>query len=208
MAMPKNLSENHDISTMDRLYALGQSQCGLLTAAQALAAGVARSSLEYHARPRGQLERRMRGLYRLRRFPTSDRDHLWEAYLPLGPAGAVVSHVSALRLLGLCDMTPDVVHLTLPRSERWRIAPRGACLHFAIAPLAGTRVVRVDGLPTTAPAVALAATVRQLGMNGQVELAVRRSIGRGLVSPRQLRGEWPPALLPVLDRLTRGRERR
>jgi predicted transcriptional regulator of viral defense system len=206
MEIPKNFSEKHDVSTMDRLYALGEAQCGLLTAAQAIAAGIARSSLEYHARPRGQLERRMRGLYRLRRFPISERDHLWEAYLPLAPAGAVVSHVSALTLLGLCDLTPDAVHLTLPRSERWRIAPRGARLHFAIAPLAGSQIVRIDGLPAAAPVVALPATVRQLGMNGHMELAVRRSIGRGMVTHRQLRSDWPPALLPVLDRLT-GRPR-
>jgi predicted transcriptional regulator of viral defense system len=202
MEMPKNFSENHDMSTMDRLYALGESQCGLLTAAQAVAAGVARSSLEYHARPRGQLERRTRGLYRLRRFPAGEHEHVWEVYLPLALAGAVVSHASALGLLGLCDQAPKEVHLTLPRAERWRIAPPGARLHFAIAPLVGPRVVSVGGLPAAAPEVAIAATVRELGVNGQIELAIRRSLERGLASPHRLRSEWPPALRSVLDRLT------
>jgi len=204
MRIPKDFSETHDMSsTMDRLYALGEPQCGLLTAAQAVAAGVARSTLEYHARPRGQLERRARGLYRLRRFPSSERDRIWEAYLPLALAGAVVSHASALRLLELCDDAPELIHLTLPRAERWRAAPHGVRLHFAIVPPAGARVVRVDGLPAAAPEVAIGATVRQLGLDPRVELAVGRSLQRGMVSPSLLRAEWPPALLSVLERLTR-----
>jgi predicted transcriptional regulator of viral defense system len=106
MAMPKKAGETHDTSLMARLYALAAPQCGMVTAGQAVKAGIARSSLEYHARPDGQLERCGRGLYRLRRFPPSEHSHLWRAHLPVARAGAVISHISALWLFGLYAHAP------------------------------------------------------------------------------------------------------
>ena len=63
----------NDIGVDDRLYALGESQGGYLTARQAIDAGVARSTLTYHAREGGMLQRVGRGVYRLRRRRFPDR---------------------------------------------------------------------------------------------------------------------------------------
>jgi hypothetical protein len=203
MGMPKKVGENHDTSLMARLYALAEPQCGMLTASQAIGAGIARSSLEYHARPSGQLERCGRGLYRLRRFPRSEHSHLWCAYLPLAAAGAVISHLSALWLLGLYGRAPDAVHLTLPRSERWRSAPRGVRLHFAAAPAGSRRVVVAHGLPTSAPEVAIAAAIREQGLFRELEVATSLALIGGHTSLQRLRLEWPSTLLEVLERIAR-----
>jgi predicted transcriptional regulator of viral defense system len=65
-----------DIKVEDRLYALGESQGGYLTARQAIDAGVARSTLTYHAREDRMLQRVGRGVYRMRRFPSSPHEHV------------------------------------------------------------------------------------------------------------------------------------
>jgi hypothetical protein len=203
MEMPEKVGESHDTSLMARLYAIAEPQCGMLTASQAIEAGVARSSLEYHARPSGQLERCGRGLYRLRRFPRGEHSHLWCAYLPLAAAGAVISHLSALWLLGLYGHAPDSVHLTLPRTERWRSAPRGVQLHFAAAPPADRRVVVAYGLPTSAPEVAIAAAIREQGLLRELEVAASLALIGGHTSLQRLRLEWPSTLLEVFERIAR-----
>ena len=45
------------------------------------------------------------------------------AWLAVGKQNAVVSHESALDLLDLSDVSPDRVHLTVPRSRRGLAAP-------------------------------------------------------------------------------------
>ncbi len=203
MEMPKKAGESHDISLMARLYALAEPQCGMVTASQAVKAGIARSSLEYHARPNGQLERCGRGLYRLRRFPPSEYGHLWRAYLPLASAGTVISHISALWLLGLYGRPPDFVHLTLPRSERWRSAPQGTRLHFAATPPASGRVVIAYGLPVSAAEVAIVAAIRDQGLARELEVAASLALIGGHTSLHRLRSEWPSTLLGVFERIAR-----
>ena len=82
----------------DGLYSLAESQAGYFAAGEALAAGMDRSTLRYHARPGGRYERVSRGLYRLRHFPSSQYEEIVAAWLPLRNAEAVVSHETALDL--------------------------------------------------------------------------------------------------------------
>lgn len=55
--MAKELGEIRDNGAEDGLYALAEAQGGYLTAQQAIDAGVPRSTLTYHARESGTLER-------------------------------------------------------------------------------------------------------------------------------------------------------
>src|SRR5262245_26224446 len=108
--MAKEVGEIRGLRAEDRLYAVAEAQGGYLNAQQALEVGVPRSTLTYHAREGGTLERVGRAVYRLRRFPSSPHEHVIPAWLALARADAVVSHVSAMELLELTDMIADEVH--------------------------------------------------------------------------------------------------
>ena len=127
----------NDISVDDHLYALAEPQGGYLTAQQATDAGIARSTLTYHARDGGMLQRAGRGVYRLRRFPSSPHEHVLPVWLGLSRAHAVVSHVSALELMDLTDLIADEVHVTMPRSKRGTTIPDGVRAHFTDRPIQG-----------------------------------------------------------------------
>lgn len=113
----------------DGLYRVAEAQAGYFSAGQAIAAGMDRSTLSHHARPGGRYERERRGLYRLKHFPTSSREHVMAAWLPLQGADAVVSHESALELHELSDVVPTSVHLSVPRARRGVRARPGVRLH-------------------------------------------------------------------------------
>src|SRR5690242_4300023 len=99
------------------LFATASEQHGYFTSAQARGCGFTRFLLARHAAT-GRFIRVRRGLYRLRDYPSSPREEVVAAWLAVGKDAAVVSHASALDLLGLSDVVPDLVHLTVPRSKR------------------------------------------------------------------------------------------
>src|SRR6266511_1343625 len=132
----------------DGLYWAAESQAGYFTAGQALAAGMDRSTLRHHARPRGRYERVRRGLYRLRHFPSSPHEHVVAAWLDL-PSPAVVSHESALELYDLSDVIPNAVHITLPRAMRGRRRRPGVRFHTLVHPPAARETRHVNGLLAT-----------------------------------------------------------
>ena len=183
--------DTDDISVEDRLYALGESQGGYLTARQAIDAGVARSTLTYHAREGGMLQRVGRGVYRLRRFPSSQREHVIPVWLALSRAHAVVSHVSALELMDLTDLIADEVHVTLPRSKRGTTIPDGVRAHFTDRPIQGRDRRKVLGVPITGVERTIADVVRSDGWSEQVDLAVRQSLSRGMTTLPRLSERLP-----------------
>lgn len=170
----------------DGLYRLAESQAGYFRARQALAAGMDRSTLRHHARPGGRYERVRRGLYRLRHFPTSAREHVMAAWLPLRDAGAVVSHESALELHDLSDVVPDAVHLSLPRSERGQRPRPGIRLHTLERPPGPREVREVAAMPVTTPERSIVDALESGVQLEQIELAVRQALERGLTTPRRL----------------------
>ena len=90
--------------------------------------GYSPALLSHHARS-GRFLRERRGLYRLREYPSSPREEVTAAWLAARPEHAVVSHESALDLLDLSEIIPNVIHLTVPRSRRGLEAPPGILLH-------------------------------------------------------------------------------
>ncbi|MDN5920589.1 MAG: type IV toxin-antitoxin system AbiEi family antitoxin domain-containing protein [Pseudonocardia sp.] len=176
----------------ERLYLVAESQAGYFSTAQALAAGMDRSTLAHHAREGGRYVRVRRGLYRLRHFPTSEHEHVMAAWLPLREVGAVVSHESALDLQGLSDVIPGAVHLSLPRAKRGQRARRGVRLHTAETPPGPSEIQQLRGLPTTTPARSIVDALQAGTQPEQVELAVRQALQRGLLTPRRLRQAAAP----------------
>lgn len=171
----------------DGLYRQAEAQAGYFSAAEALAAGMDRSTLRHHARPGGRYERVRRGLYRLRHFPTSAHEHVVAAWLPLREAGAVVSHESALELHGLSDVIPEAVHLSLPRAQRGQRSRPGVRLHTSGRSPGPSEIRPLHGLPTTTPERSIVDSLQTGTAPEQVELAIRQAIDRGLTTPRRLR---------------------
>lgn len=116
------------------LYETASAQEGYFTTRQAAGLGFSSQLLLKHIRA-GRVMRVHRGIYRLVHFPAEEHEELVIAWLWSDGVG-VVSHQSALALLGLSDVLPAQVHLTLPqawRSRRFRI-PDGVVLHHADVP--------------------------------------------------------------------------
>lgn len=136
-----------------RLYEIAEGQLGYFTAAQARSTGVHQVRL-VQLQKTGDIERVSRGVYRLARYPVSSLGHYMEAALwpqvRRPDAQAVISHVSALALYGLSDVSPAKIHVTMPTTLRVRRAtPRHLVLHYA--DLAPEDVRQVEGVPVTTP---------------------------------------------------------
>lgn len=168
------------------LYRTAESQAGFFTAVQAIEAGIARSTLAYHARPDGRFERLGSGLYRLKYFPEGVNDHIMAAWLPLKGAGAVVSHQSALQLHDLSDLSPGVVHLTVPRDKRGARPRVGVRLHTSEDFPASAELRAVDGLPVTSVERTIIDLLAAGERTEQLEMAVHQAIDRGISTPRRL----------------------
>jgi len=189
--MASLVGDKDDTSVVDRLYALAEPQGGYFTAQQAIDAGIARSTLTYHAREGGTLQRAGRAVYRLRRFPSSPHEHVVPIWLGLSRADAVVSNVSALELLDLTDVIADEVHVTMPRSKRGTTIPEGVRAHFTDRPIRGQDRRVVLGVPVTGVERTLADVVRGDGWTEQVDLAVRQSLSRGMTTVPRLSARLP-----------------
>jgi len=87
------------------------------------------------------------------------REELLAAQLRLAPE-ACVSHESALELLGLSDIVPDLIHLSVPRARRKLSRRSGVALHTTTRPLDGSDVVARDGMRLTGPARTIADVAR------------------------------------------------
>lgn len=183
--------ESRDTKVMDRLYEIAEGQGGYLAAHQALAAGIPRSTLTYHAGEGKALERVGPGVYRLRRFPTPPHGHVIAGWLALAHADAVVSHDSALEMHDLSDIIADEVHVTLPRDKRGLRTPPGVRPHFSARPIDRRQRRTVLGVPVTSVERTLADVLRTRGWTEQIELAVRQAVDRGVTTRRRLDATLP-----------------
>jgi len=179
----------HDINgTPDArgLFALSSEQAGYFTSAQAQAQGYSAQLLGYHAE-RGRFERVRRGLYRLRDYPSSPREEVMAAWLAAGKESAVVSHESALELLGLSDVMPATIHLLVPRGRRWLRTLPGATVHTTADDLASDEIVTRQGLRITAPMRTILDVADAGTAPEQVIMAVGQAQARGMIIAARLR---------------------
>ncbi|MFQ5922446.1 MAG: type IV toxin-antitoxin system AbiEi family antitoxin domain-containing protein [Anaerolineales bacterium] len=167
------------------LFEIASGQAGYFTAQQARNCGYSRSLLSHHVKG-GRFVRVRHGLYRLTEYPASRREEIIAAWLSAGADNAVISHESALDLLDLSDVVPGSIHLTVPRSERWRKRVPGTTLHTTTKPLAQDEIVIRDGLPVTAPArTIIDAAASGIGPE-QITAAIAAALQRGMTTRAQL----------------------
>ena len=112
----------------DRLYILAESQGGYFTASDAKAAGYDYALQHFHVRKKNWI-RMDRGVYRLKRFPSSEHEDLIRWWLWTRKEGAI-SHESAAAVYGLGDILPSKVYLTVPMTFRKK-APQEVILYKA-----------------------------------------------------------------------------
>lgn len=144
------------MSALSELEELSSGQWGLLTAAQAVGAGVSRMRLSREVSS-GRLERLLAGVYRDSGAPVdplqgvraawlaSDPGRTAEERLGDGPAGVVVGGATAAYLHGIGDLQPEPVELYSPTRRQ----TERAGIRYRIRRLADRDVTLVNGLPAT-----------------------------------------------------------
>ncbi len=184
--MNEKVEQIGDLFGPDVLYRLAERQAGYLTARQAIATGMPRSTLAHHGRPRGRLQPVSRGVYRLRNFPSSPHEHIVAGWLRTPPsADAVVSHQSALELHDLSDIIADQIHVSVPRNRRRKAVP-GLTLHVTQLPILDKERREILGVPVTSVERTILDVLRDSGPNEQIELAISQALRRGLNTRRRL----------------------
>jgi predicted transcriptional regulator of viral defense system len=167
------------------LFGVASEQHGYFTAAQARACGFGTNLIAYHKR-QGRFIRVLRGVYRLRDYPSSPREEVVAAWLNVGKDVAVVSHESALDLLDLSDVTPHRIHLTVPRSKRHVIASPDVAIHTTSLPLSPEDVITREGVRLTSPERTIVDAAEWGPSPEQIEMAIHEAISRGLTTRRRL----------------------
>lgn len=168
------------------LFHVASGQAGYFTAEQARGCGYSRALLSHYAKS-GRFIRVGHGLYRLREYPSSPREHVLAAWLAVGKHVAVVSHESALDLLGLSDIIPDAVHLTVPRSRRSLPSAWGVKIHTTERPIAPSERWEREGIAITSPTRSILDAAEKGADPDQIELAVVQAVERGLTTTAELR---------------------
>src|SRR5271166_3942050 len=169
------------------LFELASEQGGYFTAAQARARGFSRALIAHHAKS-GRFLRVHQGLYRLREYPSSPREDLVAAWLATGREVTVVSHDSALKILGSGFPKRGRSSLTFSRARRYRCAsPRGA-IHMTTRRLGKSEIVVRDGIRVTAPALSIIDVAEARTAPEQIVAAVGQALDRGIVAESKILG--------------------
>jgi predicted transcriptional regulator of viral defense system len=168
-----------------RLFEIASEQGGYFTAAQAHTCGFSNALLAHHAKS-GRFLRVRQGLYRLREYPSSPREDVIAAWLATGKEVAVVSHESALEILGLSDVVPEIVHITVPRAMRYRSASPSAAIHTTTRRLGKSEVVVRNGIRLTAPERAIIDAAETGTAPEQIIAAVDQALDRGMATEAKL----------------------
>ena len=169
----------------DSLLKVATEQGGYFTAAQAAQCGFSKALLAHH-RKKGGFTRVGHGLYRFPEYPPSPREEVMIAWLAAGRDVAVVSHESALDLLGLSDVVPQAVHITVPRSKRYRPTPQGVAIHTTTRELGNGDVVSRDGIRVTSPVRSIVDAAQAGAAPEQVIVSVNQAVERGMATAPQL----------------------
>jgi predicted transcriptional regulator of viral defense system len=179
------MNDTSEAPDHDALFATASAQAGYFTTSQAEGCGF-RSALMTHHTKTGRFMRVARGLYRLRDYPHNAGEEVIAAWLRQSP-DAVVSHDSALAVLGLSDVIADAVHLTVPRSRRRLVPQPGVVIHTTTRPLADADIVSRQGVRVTAPERTIVDAAEAGVAPDQIVAAVHSAVDRGLTTSSRLR---------------------
>lgn len=107
------------MKNFDALYDFAEGNFGLVTFAQAKSLGVSIRELDRWLK-KGWLEKPARGLYRVSRFPASERDPYAVAIESVGP-DAYLYGESVLALLKMAPTNPTWIYVASPRRIRKKV---------------------------------------------------------------------------------------
>lgn len=185
--MKKGAQIQRSMQTPNRaqLYEIAAEQSGYFTTKQASGSGYSRALISHHAKS-SLFIRVRRGLYRFREYPSSQHEDVLAAWLTLGKDVAVVSHDSALDILGLSDVIPNAIHITVPRSKRNLTSRPGVKVHTTAKSIVKEDTVIRDGIIVTSPALSILDAAEAGVAPEQIDIAVSQAINRGLATARRL----------------------
>jgi hypothetical protein len=186
-----------------QLAEIAEFQDGIVTSAQAVAAGLSAELLRSRV-SQGRWQRVHRGVYATFSGGLSRRAELWAAVLSAG-SGAMLSHRSAAELHGLTDVPGQVIHVTVPTDRRVRSDIAGVIVHRS------ARAAQAAHPVATPPRTRVEETVLDL-VDGSRSLDeavgwVTRGLGRRLTTADRLRAtlakrrriRWRAALTELLS---------
>ena len=104
------------MKNFEGLYDLAEGNFGLVTYAQAKAMGVSIRELDRWVE-KGRLEKPARGVYRVARFPASERDPYAIATEAVGPEAYLFGE-SVIQLLNLVPTNPTWIYVASPKRVR------------------------------------------------------------------------------------------
>jgi len=165
-----------------KLLELAGEQHGYFQTQQAEALGFSRRALLHRARI-GELQHSRYGLWRLAMWPLGPNDELY-ALQAMAPF-ATFSHETALALLGLGDLIPSEIHMTIPESSRMTSRP-GLRLHRSRSGADREQILR-DGLQISPPARALKDAAKAGSDPDHLQRAAKEAKLRGLLDGDDLR---------------------
>ena len=173
-----------------RLFDIAEQQQGFFTTKQAKAAGFAENTHPYHVQA-GNWIREHRGIYRLAKFPISDRPDLvlwslWSRNRKEEIEGAY-SHQTALSLHELSDLNPAKLHMTVPTHFRRNSdIPGIVVLHYDDLP--ASDIQAGPGYRYTRPLRTILDLIDSDAVERTfVRQAIRQAVESGLVTRQQLR---------------------
>ncbi len=174
----------------DQLFEVADRQQGFFTAKQAVECGYARSN--FHLKiASGEWVQEGRGIYRLGRYPVTDRPELvlwslWSRNVHDIPQG-VWSHETALDIHELSDVMPSKMHMIVPLNFRRRSeVPKVLSLHHAH--LEDEAIEQRQGFRVTTPLRTLIDVVKigTVADNFLIQ-AFQQALGRGMIVKEELR---------------------
>ncbi len=167
------------------LFDVASTQWGYFTTAQARECGYSWALLSHHTRT-GRFQRAIRGIYRLRDYPSMPREEVVVAWLAAGANSAVVSHESALELLDLSDVVPAAVHVTVPREKRYLARSADTIIHTTTRPLTQRDTIVREGIRLTSAARTIVDAAEWGTAPEQIVMAVQQALDRRITTPERL----------------------
>ncbi len=168
-----------------KLFKIAEMQQGFFTTRQAKDAGYKDNTHPYHIQS-GDWVRVHRGIYRLAKFPQTERPDLavWSLWScnRQGKVEGIYSHQTALAIHHLSDVMPNKLDMTVPPSfRRNSVIPYNLKLHFKRIPQ--NQIIALDGYWLTTPYQTLLDVIEEAAISHDLILqALKDASQKGMIT--------------------------